>query len=101
MRRLLFTLVIALAATSCSKDKGKADDKAEVEHKLPDLTVDEVAAGLASKQLTAVDCNSETVRKDAGVIAGAILVADETTYPANVLPADKATKLVFYCGGPG
>jgi iron uptake system EfeUOB component EfeO/EfeM len=100
MRRLLFSVAIATAslATGCSKDKA---DKAEVKHDLKEMTVDEVAAGLEAKQLTAVDCNSDKTRKRVGILPGAILIADEETFSASDLPADKATKLVFYCGGPG
>jgi hypothetical protein len=100
MRTLLFAAVIALASIGCEKSSNKAD-KAEVGHDLPEMSVDEVAAGIDAKQLTLVDCNSEKTRKQDGVIAGAILVEDSETFPATILPADKATKLLFYCGGPG
>jgi hypothetical protein len=101
MRTLLFSVVIALASFGCGKSEKSKDDKVEAKHELPDMTVDEVAAGLDAKQLTAVDCNSDKTRKKHGVLPGAILVEDEESYPASVLPADKATKLVFYCSGPG
>ena len=32
---------------------------------------------------------------------GDIILVDEETFTADDLPADKARKLVFYCGGPG
>ena len=98
MRTLLFSACIALASIGCS-DK-KSDDQA-AHSDLPEMTVDEVAAGLDAKQLTAVDCNSDKTRKKHGVLPGAILIEDEETFPASVLPTDKATKLLFYCGGPG
>jgi hypothetical protein len=99
MRRLLFAAALTLASIAgCSKDKA---DKAEVKHDLPEMTVDQVAAALEAKQLTAVDCNSEKTRKRVGILPGAILIADEETFTAADLPSDKATKLVFYCGGPG
>ena len=100
MRRLLFSVAIATAAiAACSKSE--KSDQAEVKHDLKEMTVDEVAAGLEAKQLTAVDCNSEKTRKKVGILPGAILIADEEKFTASDLPADKATKLVFYCGGPG
>jgi hypothetical protein len=99
MRTLLFSLAIAVASFGCS-DKSK-DSKATVEHDLPELSVDEVAAGIEAKQLTVVDCNSNKTRKRVGILPGAILIDDEETFPASVLPADKTAKLVFYCGGPG
>jgi hypothetical protein len=100
MRTLLFSAAIALAGTGCST-AGEKDSKAGVEPALPEMTVDEVAAGLDAKQLTVVDCNGAETRKKHGVIPGAILVDDEETYPASLLPADKSSKLLFYCGGPG
>lgn len=100
MRTLLFSAVIALAAVGCDKSKGK-DEHGDVEKSLPVISVDEVAAGLDAKQLTVVDCNGDSTRKSEGVIPGAILIDDSEGYPATALPADKAAKLVFYCGGPG
>lgn len=100
MRRLLFATVIALApVAACSRSEKAAPSKQEA--KLPEITVADAAAGLEAKQVTFVDCNGAATRKKQGVILGAILVDDEETFPASVLPADKATKLVFYCGGPG
>jgi hypothetical protein len=98
MRTLLFSAVIALASFGCSKSK---DDTSAAHQELPEMTVDEVAAGLEAKQLTVVDCNGDKTRKKHGILPGAILIEDEETFPASVLPADKATKLLFYCGGPG
>jgi hypothetical protein len=99
MRTLLFSVVVALGSIGCSENS--KDPKAEVKSDLPEMSVDEVAAGLAAKQLTAVDCNGDKTRKKHGILPGAILIDDEETYPASALPPDKATKLVFYCGGPG
>lgn len=101
MRKLLFAAAIALAATGCTEKSKDKEAKAEVKHDLPEMSVDEVAAGVEAKQVTLVDCNSEKTRKKHGILPGAILVEDEETYPASILPADKSAKLVFYCGGPG
>jgi hypothetical protein len=100
MRRLLFATVIALAPlAACSKAEKADASKQEV--KLPEISVADAAAGMEAKQVTFVDCNGAEVRKKLGIIPGAILVDDEETFAASVLPADKAAKLVFYCGGPG
>lgn len=101
MRTLLFSAVIALASVAgCSKDK--ADKPAAAEHAdLPEISVADVAAGIEAKSLTVYDCNSDKTRKKVGVLPGAVLVADEEAYNANILPADKSAKIVFYCGGPG
>lgn len=100
MRRLLFVTAIAIAPLAACSKSDKADSSKH-EADLPEISVDDVAAGIAAKSLTVLDCNADVVRKRVGVLPGAILVADEETYPASILPADKSAKLVFYCGGPG
>ena len=100
MRRLLFATVIALAPlAACSKSEQA--DSSKHEANLPEISIADAAAGLEAKQVTFVDCNNAQTRKKHGTIPGANLVDDEETFPASVLPADKVTKLVFYCGGPG
>src|SRR5690349_8053378 len=99
MRTLLFAVVIALAP-GCSKDK--AEKHEQTEHAdLPEISVDDVDAGLKAKTLTVYDCNSDKTRKKVGILPGAVLVPDEETFTADILPKDKAAKIVFYCGGPG
>jgi hypothetical protein len=100
MRRLLFSVAIAVTSlAACSKSE--KTDTSKYEENLPEISIDEVAVGIEAKTLTVLDCNGEKTRKKVGVLPGAILISDENTYPASVLPADKTAKLVFYCGGPG
>jgi rhodanese-like protein len=104
MRNVLLAAALSITAVAgCSKpDKAvsaPAADKAE--DKLASMTVDEVDRALAANQTKAVDCNGEATRKKMGVVPGAILVTDDESYAASELPADKATKLVFYCSDPG
>ena len=102
MRSVLFGVALAFAAVAgCNKSDEKAPATQEAEETFPTMTVDQVEAGLAAKQLTAVDCNGETTRKHMGVVPGAILVTDVEAYAPSELPADKTTKLVFYCTNPG
>lgn len=108
---LLAAAVLSLAAAGCSKSNpasgapaataSSAAPAAKPAAEIPSLTVDEVDHELAAKQITAVDCNGDRLRQKYGVIPGAILLADIEDYGANVLPADKNTKLVFYCHDPG
>ncbi len=103
MRTLLFSAAMVLASFGCS-DKSTPEDKAkheEVEAELPEISIADVAAGIEAKTLTVIDCNGDKTRKKVGVLPGAILLDDEETYPVSALPADKAAKLVFYCGGLG
>lgn len=87
-----------LAGCSSSEGDTKATKKKE---EIPSMTVDEVDKGIAAKQLQAVDCNHDEMRKKLGVVPGAILVSDTSNYEASLLPADKTAKLVFYCADPG
>ena len=101
MRTLLFATVLSFAALGgCSKtDSAAAADKAK--DNVPSMTVDEVDQAVAAKQAVAVDCNTDKTRKRSGVVPGAILISDDESFAASELPADKATKLVFYCANPG
>jgi hypothetical protein len=110
MRLALLAAVLSLAAAGCSKSRpapgataapAAAAAKPAAKAEIPSLTVDEVDHELAAKQITAVDCNDNLLRKKTGVIPGAILLADIESYDASVLPADKGAKLVFYCHDPG
>src|SRR5262245_28437090 len=99
MRKVLFAAALSLAAfAGCSKsDKTAATSEAEAEANLPAMTVDEVDHAIAAKEAQAVDRNGDLARKRAGVVPGAILVSDHKEFAASELPADKNTKLVFYC----
>jgi hypothetical protein len=100
MRTLLFGFALACASlTGCAKDKTESAAKAE--DTTPSMTVDEVDKALAAKQIVAVDCNGDRTRKKMGILPGAIVVSDEESFAASELPADKTTKLVFYCADPG
>jgi hypothetical protein len=104
MRNILFAVVLASAALACGKSDSsgaapaRADQMADKgEAKLAELTVDEVDTQIAAHQLTAVDVNGDGTRKKMGVVPGAILLSDDESFAASELPADKSTKLVFYC----
>ena len=104
MRTLIFGIALSLAAVSgCNSDKAAAGDKSgeKAKAEFPAMTMDDVQKGIDAKQLTAVDCNGERTRKKLGVLPGAIAVSDEESFAASELPADKASKLVFYCANPG
>jgi len=64
------------------------------------ISVDELATALQSHQhMTVIDANGAETRQKFGVIPGAQLLSNFSTYdPAAELPADKTQTLVFYCG---
>ena len=100
MRTLLAACLFVSLAGGCQKSDPPGSAQAKPEHKaeaLASLTVDEVEAQLAAHQITAVDCNDDELRKQFGVVPGAILISEDDTFAASELPADKSTKLVFYC----
>ena len=97
MRNVMFGVVLALAAASAAGCKKSDQNAAKAEEQFNTLTVDEVAAQVEAKQITPVDCNGDGTREKMGVVPGAILITDEEQYGPSELPADKNTKLVFYC----
>ena len=95
MRTLLFAILVATAATGCSKS---TDNPVAAEHaKVPTVTVDELDQMLAKNECQPVDANGDGTRKKMGVIPGAVLLTDSDSFKASELPADKAKTLVFYC----
>lgn len=99
MRTILLGAVLALAAAGgCSNDKSSSSSAtAEKADDVPTVTLDETEKLLAANEATAIDCNGDRTRKKYGILPGAVLIADEESFPASDLPADKARKLIFYC----
>ncbi|MBI4951651.1 MAG: rhodanese-like domain-containing protein [Myxococcales bacterium] len=100
-RTLVVFSILALAA--CDGGTKPADQPptqaSDAHAAFPDLSVDEVASLVGAKKCTPVDANSKDTRGKHGVVPGAVLLSDSGKYDASELPADKSTKLVFYCGG--
>jgi len=82
-------------AKAASAETAPAEAKSVTE-----VSVDDVDQWLQGKAKVAVfDANGQSTREQMGVIPGATLLSSYREYnPADVLPEDKATKLVFYCG---
>ena len=102
MRSLLLAATLALVSLSgCAKAKENKQDKeqpaAAAINDPPTITMDEVEAAVKAKQAQAIDCNDDSTRKTLGVLPGAILLSGYELYPVSELPADKNTKLIFYC----
>jgi rhodanese-related sulfurtransferase len=62
------------------------------------MTVQEVADGTKSGKVTAVDANDADTRAKYGTVPGALLLTSHKFDADKELPADKTSKLVFYCG---
>lgn len=62
-----------------------------------ELTVEEVVALIADRGATILDANSDTTRRELGVVPGAVLLPRARDYDLDLLPAAKDAKLVFYC----
>ncbi len=87
------------AATEQVAETTQAETAAEQEAPIPELPVAEVASLLESGDGVAVDANNATTRERFGTIPGATLLTSSGRYdPSAELPADHATKLIFYCG---
>ncbi len=60
------------------------------------MTAGELAKILGQKDVAVFDANSaETFAK--GHVPGATFLEEYRKFPASVLPADKATRVIFYC----
>ncbi|MDP1824004.1 MAG: rhodanese-like domain-containing protein [Archangium sp.] len=99
MKRIVISLAVATclivpaAALACEGD-GQHQAKATEPTK---ATVADVASWTKAKKATPVDANGKETRSTQGVIPGAVLLTSSSTYAVSELPADKASKLVFYC----
>jgi rhodanese-related sulfurtransferase len=63
------------------------------------VSVSDVAKLSKDKSATIYDANGAETRAEFGVVPGAVLLSSHDSYPISELPSDKASKLVFYCGG--
>lgn len=80
--------------------EAKEDKKADRHAAFTDLSPSEVSKLLDEGKCVAVDSNSPKTREKYGMLPGAVQLSSYNEYDSSELPGDKATKLVFYCGGP-
>jgi rhodanese-related sulfurtransferase len=65
---------------------------------LATVTVDELVTLRSGATVTVCDANGASAREKYGVIPGAVLLSSSGDYDvASELPAEKASKVVFYC----
>lgn len=95
---LLTAIAITLAGTTSMTGCEKQDPLANA----PDpktVTIDELAKLLDSEKPPKVyDANGKETREEFGTVPGANLLSSYDEYDDSELKADKADKLVFYCG---
>lgn len=100
MRRTIVAMILAaapLAAPLAACERGASKPAAVDPAAVPEVSIGELSAQLGAAQVRPVDANGTKLRKDVGVIPGAILLSDYETFTAKELPADRAAPLVFYC----
>lgn len=85
----------AAASPPAAKQQPSTDDPHAA---FPNESVDAVAQMLATGDCVPVDANGAETRAQYGVLPSAVLLSSYQSYPVTELPADKDTKLVFYCG---
>jgi rhodanese-related sulfurtransferase len=98
MKRILMSLALAAsfvpaAAMACDGDGHHMAKAAEPQK----ATVAQVATWTKEKKAIPVDANGKSTRQSQGVIPGAVLLTSSSQYAVSELPADKNSKLVFYC----
>lgn len=99
---LSFVLVCACGG-GASTETASSDETSGTETAAPAdafavLSVEEVAAGIAENRLAVFDANSRETF-ESGHVPGATWVHYDSVSTA-ILPADQASPIVFYCGGP-
>jgi rhodanese-related sulfurtransferase len=65
----------------------------------PDITIDQLSKAIAQKKVAVIDVNGSASFKQ-GRIPGAIDFEQQKSQLAKLLPKDKDTLVVAYCGGP-
>jgi rhodanese-related sulfurtransferase len=84
-------LALGLGLSACGGEEEAAA--------IPEVSVAQVTEMLEDGAVP-VDANGEDTRNERGTLPGARLLTSSGRYdPAAELPSDKATQLVFYCGG--
>jgi len=65
----------------------------------PDISIADLKQAIADKKVTVIDVNGAASYEN-GRVPGAINFATQKENLASLLPADKNTLIVAYCGGP-
>ncbi|MCL2012234.1 MAG: rhodanese-like domain-containing protein [Cystobacterineae bacterium] len=83
--------ILSLAASlGCSKVLSNGTET-------EDVGVAKMDAWLKAGEVTPVDVNVEEVRREYGVLPGAVFLEFSSNYELALLPKDKLRRLVFYC----
>ena len=96
-RRSLLTLAIAAAVLAPAAALACDGMHQQASFEPRKASVAEVAAWTKAKAAVPVDANGQDTRASQGVIPGAVLLTSTSEYALSELPANKASKLVFYC----
>jgi len=97
---LLISSALFVGCRSSKDDAPKPTAASEqASSAIREVGVAQVAAFVKDKSATILDANGAETRKEYGVIPGAVLLTSSREYAVDTLPASKASKLVFYCGG--
>ena len=96
----MLAVAMSFAARASAADLGKLLDNKEAPDNFQIIHVPDLAKLMAdpASKVQVYDANHPSTRERFGVIAGAHLLTSYDNYDvAKELPADKNTKLVFYC----
>jgi rhodanese-related sulfurtransferase len=98
------TAVTAVPATTTASATTAAapvtNCKAKSEESYPLISSGDLQKALAANTVTTIDANSTDSFKEAHIGKKAIHFGDHSKDLAKLLPADKSTMIVAYCGGP-
>jgi rhodanese-related sulfurtransferase len=96
------TTVVASSTPAAAPTSAPATEAAPKAATFKVVSVEQVQQGLATnkadkKPFAVFDANSKGTRESMGVIPTAVLLPSASSYDLALLPADKATPVVFYC----
>jgi rhodanese-related sulfurtransferase len=98
MKRIILSLTLATSLIPCVALACDGDGTHQAKAGAPvKATVAQVAEWTRAKKVTPVDANGSQTRTSQGIIPGAVLLTSSSQYDVKELPANKDTKLVFYC----
>jgi rhodanese-related sulfurtransferase len=97
MKRILLSVALATSFISTAALACEGEGKHQASAEPTKATVADVASWTKAKAAVPVDANGKETRSSQGVIPGAVLLTSSSSYAVSELPADKGSKLVFYC----
>ena len=97
MKKIMMACALALSVAAPAVAQACEGMENHAEAAPASVSPKELMAMTKEKKATPVDANGKETREKQGIVPGAVLLTSSSSYDVKELPADKASKLVFYC----